>query len=156
MSYYIDWLVKDRVLLTTFSGIITLDEINEFIDSLFMASRNGKPPVHHISNNLGIQGIEFSLKALQTLTMAKQMTYGMGWQIDVNRNTMLELVSSIASQSSGARTRTFTTADEAITFLQECDPTLAKLVWRTELIKEDETLPLKKNVMSQPSTTQKR
>ncbi|MBC8170452.1 MAG: hypothetical protein H7X77_02230 [Anaerolineae bacterium] len=143
MPYHIDWLVKDRVLLTTFSGVLTLDELIEFIDTIMLEIQQGQPMVHHVSNSLGMERVEFSLKTLQTLTRAKKIVDALGWQIDINRNPLLKMISGIASQFANARTRTFATADEAISFLKERDQTLADLIWKTELLKTDETIPMK-------------
>jgi len=129
MTYKTVWLVKDRVLLSTFSGVITQLELESFISEVRGEIAKGRPLVHHISNSLALEKLELSLKTFRSLLGAYKMVGELGWQVDVNRNTVNKMLSSLGAQFVRIRTRTYPTLDEAVSFLKGVDPTLAGEVW---------------------------
>lgn len=129
MAYKIDWLVKERVLLTTFSGVITQPELAGFINDIRTEIPKGRPIVYHISNSLALEKVELSLKTFRTMLGAYQMVKELGWQIDVNTNALNKMFSNLGAQFARIRTRTYPTLEEAIAFLREIDPSLEKEVW---------------------------
>lgn len=145
MPYTIDWLVDRRVILTTFYGSITADELKEFITEVREKAADGIPLVHHISNSLSLRKVEFSLGTARNLVGALDMLKVLSWQIDINKNPINRMFANIIAQFAGMRTRTFSTPEEAVQFLKDIDPTLADdAIWHLELLKDDDpTLNLK-------------
>lgn len=129
MPHKIIWVVDKRVLLTTFNGVITAEELSRFIADVRAEIKQGTPLVHHISNSLGMEKVQFSLKTLQTLTSAVKMTGELGWQVDINQNPMNKFFANLGGQFVRLRTRTFSTLDEAIAFLKDVDETLNAARW---------------------------
>lgn len=131
MSHEIVWLVDKRVLVTTFSGVVTMEEVETFtIEIQKMIAEEGEPKVHHISDSRGMERVQFSMAALRVMSQAGKMMKSLGWQVDVNTNVMNKMFANFGAQFAGLNTRTFPTMEEAITFLKRADITLADAEWR--------------------------
>lgn len=132
MPHTLRWMVPNRVIYTEFHGKISQAELEHFISEVRALAPQGTPLVHHLSNSLGMEKVEFSLAALQTLARAAKMAGELGWNVDVNRNPLLRMFSNFGAQFANARTRTFTTLADAIHFLKDVDTTLIDLPWLIE------------------------
>ncbi len=137
MAYKTVWLVKDRVLLSTFSGIITQPELESFIAEVRSEIAKGRPLVHHISDSLGLEKLELSIKTFRSLLSAYKMIGELGWQVDVNKNSLNKMLSGLGAQFVRIRARTFASMEEAVNFLKEIDPTLANEVWESSTDRAD-------------------
>ena len=131
MPHKIQWLVQDRVIYSEFEGVISGEELQAFIGEVRGLVAEGTPMVDHISNSLQLERVTFSLATAQSLASAVDMIKEIGWQVDINQNTINKMFAGITSQFARVRFRTFATYDEAIIFLQHNDDTLAGLDWKT-------------------------
>ncbi len=129
MPYTTSWLIKDRVVYSEFHGAVSSDELATFIEQVLDLAKAGTGMVHHISNSLDLQKLEFSLKTAQTLVKGRKLTTEITWQVDINRNPINRWFADFLSQFVGVRTRTFPTLTEAFEFLKAQDPTLADVDW---------------------------
>lgn len=147
MPYTIDWIVERRIILTTFYGSITADELKEFIAEVRAKAADGIPLVHHISNSLSLRGVEFSLGTARNLVGALDMLKELTWQIDINTNPINRMFANIIAQFAGMRTRTFKTPEEAVDFLRTNDPTLQDTEWNMALLEDtDATINLQETL----------
>jgi len=133
MPHTLSWLVDDRVLMTRFHGVITSGELGTFIEEVLTRARTGTPMVHHISDSVALERVEFSLSTARTLLKGRQLVNELGWQIDINRNPINKMFAGIISQFAGVRTRTFPTLQEAFRFLSANDTTLSHVDWEALL-----------------------
>ncbi|HEX2618889.1 MAG TPA: hypothetical protein VHL11_02050, partial [Phototrophicaceae bacterium] len=101
------------------------------------------PLVHHITDSLSLERVDFPPETLQALIRTLKIGSELGWQIDINYNPLSKMLVNLATQVNITRTRTFPTFDDAVAFLKEHDQTLVNLRWKTELVKSDETIPLR-------------
>jgi hypothetical protein len=133
MPHQTVWLVEKRVILVTFSGVITAEELAEFVQETEHLIASGIPLVHLITDSLAMERVAFSLGTLRSLALAYQLTGKLGWQIDVNHNPLLKMLVAIGTQFARVRTRTFKTLADAIQFLKTNDVTLSNAEWRHDL-----------------------
>jgi len=129
MPHKVSWLVADRVLLTQFHGVITSAELGSFMEQVLDMARSGTPMVHHISDSIALERVEFSLATARAMLKGRSLISELGWQIDINRNPINKMFAGIISQFAGVRTRTFPTMKEAFMFLHNHDTTLASVDW---------------------------
>lgn len=141
MAHSLHWIVERRVMLTTFHGSVSADELKGFIAEVREQAAEGIPLVHHISNSLDLQRVEFSLATARNLTSALDMMREITWQVDINRNPMNRMFANIISQFANVRTRTFPTPQEAVDFLKKIDPTLTEADWKLHLLADDDYKP---------------
>jgi hypothetical protein len=134
MPHIISWIVKDRVVLTDFHGVISADELKTFINTVLPLAKTGTPPVHHLSNSLKMERVEFSIATARNLIAAAGMVKEFTWQVDINTNRANHMVAYILSNLVNVRTRTFPTPEEAVAFLKDIDPTLAAAGWNLDLL----------------------
>lgn len=130
MPHQTVWLVEKRVILVTFTGVITAEELVQFIQEVEQHIENGTPLVHLITDSLAMERVAFSLETIRSLALAYNLTGKLGWQIDVNHNQLLKMLVSIGTQFARVRARTFKTLTEAIQFLKNNDLTLTNAEWR--------------------------
>jgi hypothetical protein len=130
MPYRIDWLVPRKVLLSTFNGDISKDELHAFIEDSFAHVRNGDKPIYNISNSLAMGRVQVSLKALTDLVKSVSMIGDIGVQIDINHpRTINTFLANVASQVLKIKTYTVTSLDEAIALLKRIDRDLETVTW---------------------------
>lgn len=134
MPYKISWLVEKRVLYTEFEGVITSEELGNFITDMTSMMEEGTPLVHHISNSLQLERVTFSLAGARSMAGAFKLTKMLGWQIDINQNQLNRMFADILSQFARVRSRTVLTYDDAIAFLKENDETLNQLEWAHDTV----------------------
>ena len=129
MPHEIKWIVEKRVIMTTFTGVVTIPELKEFIEDVQLMIQEGTPLVYHISNSLDMERVQFSLGALQLISRGTKLVGALGWQIDINTNAVNKMFANFASQFAGIRTRTFPSLDLAIVFLRHSDPSFMDATW---------------------------
>lgn len=127
MAYELLWLVEKRVLLARFLGMVDVETITNFIEEQHAMIAQGIPLVHHINDTTDTDRIEVSLRTLQAFMKTLKPPEGLGWHVEVNPHAFNRMISSLALQFAGARYRTVTTINEAITFLQANDDTLPQM-----------------------------
>lgn len=130
MPYQMQWIVEKRVILSTFSGIVTRDELLTFINTMLVEVRKGTAPVFHISDSLNLKKVELSLKALLDLVKTFRVFTELGAQIDINRaRTVNTFFASAAAKLIRIDAHTVTSLDEAIDLVKRLDHRLGEAVW---------------------------
>ncbi len=130
MPYRIDWLVPRKVLLSTFNGDISKDELHVFIEEIRACVRSGDKPIYHISNSLAMGRVQVSLKVLTDLVKSFSMIGDIGVQIDINHPRAINtFLANVASQVLKLKTYTVTSLDEAIALLKRIDRDLETVTW---------------------------
>ncbi len=137
MTYHISWAVRKTVLLSTFDGVITREELAQFVAEIRGKVTEANRPCYHISDSLGLTRVELSVRGLKDLVGSLSLFHELAWQVDVNRNTVNKMLASITTQIVGVRVRTVPTLEEAAIFLKTVNPALANMVWSLP----DSTLP---------------
>ncbi len=130
MPYQMAWIVPRRVLLTTFSGMISGTELQRFIAEIRSEVSKGQAPVYHISNSLAMEKVEVSLKSLGDMIKTVPVFSSLGMQIDVNHARGLNaFLAKFSAQIVRIEAHTVSTVDEAIALLKRVDGTLSEAVW---------------------------
>lgn len=130
MAYRIDWLVPRKVLLSTFTGDISKDELHTFIEDIRARIHSGERPIYHISNSLAMGRVQVSLKVLTDLVKSVSMIGEIGIQIDINHpRTMNTFFANVASQIIKLKTYTVGSLDEAVALLKRSDRSLETVTW---------------------------
>jgi hypothetical protein len=126
MAHEFLWLVPKRVLYARFIGRLTIDELEVFVAEQHEQLASTSEYVHFINDATQVEGMEFSLKMLQTFTRQLERPDNFGWHIDVIPQTLNRMFASLAGQFAGVRTRQFGTLPEALDFLWHNDSTLPR------------------------------
>jgi hypothetical protein len=129
MSYHIVWAVEKRVLLSTFIGNVTKDDLINYTNQTRELVKQGVPPIYHISNSLQLVKVELSLSALFALIKSIGIFGELAWQIDVNLNPTNKMLASLSSQILRIHTRTMPSMYDAVTFIKQLEPGLENAVW---------------------------
>lgn len=129
MSYQTIWAVEKRVLLSTFIGNVTKDDLINFTSQMKVLVKQGEPPLYHISNSLQLTKVELSLSALFALIKSLGMFGELAWQIDVNLNPTNKMLASLSSQILRIHTRTMPNMYDAVTFIKQVEPHLENVTW---------------------------
>ncbi len=136
MPYRIQWVVPNRVILTTMTGTVTRAELEQFIDQIRVEIHSGTPLVFHISDSLSLDKVELSLKAFQEMLKTISLFGELGMQVDINHNALNKMLASFAGQFVKVRTRTVTSMPEAVALLKRFDPTLENVSWEFPVVAE--------------------
>jgi hypothetical protein len=129
MTYNIIWAVESRVLLTTFVGKVTKDDLLAYVDDMREKIKEGEQPLYHISNSLQLTKVELTLPALFSFVKSVGMYSALAWQIDININPTNKMLAALSSQVLRLRTRTVPSLYDAITFLKRVDDSLIDATW---------------------------
>lgn len=125
-----EWLVEDRVILTTMLDVVTENEIEEWLQNQQEMVAKGTPLVHHISDGLQLEKMDVNLKTFYKMITAIPRTKNFGWHIEVTTSPISKVTSSIVSRFAGVHTRTYPTVEQAVKFLREKDETLQNKTWQ--------------------------
>jgi hypothetical protein len=126
MSYELTWYREKRILLGTFNGIISPNDLIEVNDAAAAMIREGTPPVHDIINALALDKVPFDLKMLNR-SMQWFKEPNLGWVIVIAKNPMFGFFGSILSQAAGKNVQVVSTWDEALAILAQVDSSLGDL-----------------------------
>lgn len=129
MSYHTIWAVEKRVLLSTFIGNVTKDDLINYTNQMKELVKQGEPPLYHISNSLQLTKVELSLSALFALVKSIGVLGELAWQIDVNMNPTNKMLASLSSQILRIHTRTMPSMYDAVTFIRQVEPELENATW---------------------------
>jgi len=136
ISYNTIWAVEKRVLLSTFIGNVTKDDLVGFANTIRELVKQGEHPIYHISNSLQLTKVELSLNALFALVKSVGAISELAWQIDVNLNPTNKMLAALSSQIIRIRTRTFPSMYDAVTFIKTIDDSLVNVTWNIPEPKE--------------------
>jgi hypothetical protein len=128
MPYKVEWLVEKRVVLSTYEGILTIEDARAQVQEANVLLRQGIPLTHSIVDMTKVE----KLPSLQLASefMSTDMTDirdKLGWTVVVTNNKFLKFASSLFVPMFKVRQRFFATLDETLGFLQEEDTTLPSM-----------------------------
>ncbi len=128
MPYQTGWYVENRIILTSYTGIIRVEDIRGQIDETHTLIEQGIPLVHSIIDLSQIEkwpplNVVNEFRSMDIESVREQL----GWSIIVANNMVLKFGSSLFAPIFNLRQRIFSTLDEALIFLHENDTTLSDL-----------------------------
>ncbi|MBZ0290092.1 MAG: hypothetical protein K8I30_20880 [Anaerolineae bacterium] len=130
MAYQLSWYVDKRVLLGSFDGVVTPNDLIEVNSAATEMVRQGNPPVHDIIDALALERVPFDLKLLnRSIQMFKEPN--LGWVVVIARNPLFGFFGTILSQAAGKHVRVVSTWDEALQTLIRADASLSDLILST-------------------------
>ena len=125
MPYQTGWYVEKRIILTSYTGIINVEDIHGQIDETHTMIEQGIPLVHSIIDLSQIEkwpplNVVSEFRAMNIDSVRERM----GWSIIVANNVVLKFGSALFAPIFNLRQRIFSTLGEGLNFLQENDTTL--------------------------------
>jgi hypothetical protein len=128
MPYQTEWYVDKRVILTRYTGIIQIEDIQGQIEETRVMIEEGTPLIHSI---IDLSQIE-KWPALNVVNEFRSMDIEqvrerIGWSVIVANNVVLKFGSALFAPIFNLRQRIFSSLDEALTFLSENDSSLPNL-----------------------------
>ncbi|MCI0711186.1 MAG: hypothetical protein L0154_13595 [Chloroflexi bacterium] len=125
MAYEISWLIEKRLILITFIGVLSKEDLYAVSEAAFKMAESGTAPVHSITDGTSLTSIEIGIDDLRKIM--ENRSYKSGWSVTVTPGRMERFLASIANQLFRMKSRHFATYEEAITFLQAVDTTLPEI-----------------------------
>jgi hypothetical protein len=128
MPYQTGWSVENRLIVTRYTGIITVEDIRGQIDETHALMEQGTPMIHSIIDLSNIEkwpplSVVNEFRAMDIESVRERI----GWSIIVANSVVLKFGSALFAPVFNLRQRIFSTLDEALDFLQEHDPILPNL-----------------------------
>jgi len=121
MLDFAHWMVQGRVLLVQFSGVLTLDDINQMNSQVIVLIQNALPPhVDLICDLTYITQFDSQLANIRKFKTIAIKYPHINWYISVraNSNPAMHFVATMVSSLIGVRYRGMKTVQEALAFLQ--------------------------------------
>ncbi len=123
MPYSIEWKVKDRLILETAFGVITVEELVRFNEEVTkMIIEEGTSPVHIIADLTKVERYPPLRDILSA--MRKTAPDKVGWMVVVTENPIMRFLASMIFQIARLRLRMYPTMQQAMAFLTDVDVTL--------------------------------
>lgn len=128
MPFKVAWYVENRVILTRYTGVITVEDIHLQMSQTKELIHQGTPLIHSIIDLSQIEKWP-PLNVVNEFrsTDISDLRTKMGWSIIVANNVILKFGTALFTPIFKLRQRVFSTVDEALAFLQQEDSTLPPL-----------------------------
>lgn len=128
MPYRVEWLLENRVVLSVYTGLMSLEDARGQVREANALLRQGIPLTHSVIDMTEVT----RLPPLQATSefMSTDLTDvrdKLGWTLIITNNKFLKFASSLFVPMFKVRQRFFGSMDEALKFLQEDDSTLPPL-----------------------------
>ena len=128
MPYQTTWYVDKRIILTSYTGVIRVEDIRGQIDETHAMIEVGTPLIHSIIDLSQIEkwpplNVVNEFRSMDIESVRDRI----GWSIIVANNVVLKFGSALFAPIFNLRQRIFSNLDEALTFLHENDSTLPEL-----------------------------
>ena len=125
MPYQTGWYVENRIIVTTYTGNIAIEDIRGQIDETRRLIEQGTPLIHSIIDLSQIEkwpplNVVNEFRSMDIEALRERM----GWSIIVANNVVLKFGSALFAPIFNLRQRIFSNLDESLAFLQENDSTL--------------------------------
>ncbi|MCS6834400.1 MAG: hypothetical protein NZ750_00085 [Anaerolineae bacterium] len=126
MPIITEWFIENKVIMTTYKGTVTTDDLVQTADDILsMIDQSNSPMVHTLVNVSEIESYPTNVVQIVNSTRKAFAHPRYGWLIlfgDYNKTTIfiLHMVASIMR----LRVRIFPTLNETIDFLQTIDSTI--------------------------------
>ncbi len=128
MPYQMNWFYPNRIIRTTYYGVVTSEEIRAQALAVPGFIEQSVPPVHFILDIDRVTRLNVTLPELRELAALTPATEDTGWVIIVGQNRTVRFFAGLGVQFSGARSRYFGTMDEALDFIARHDPSFAPIL----------------------------
>lgn len=118
------WIVQGRIMLVQFSGVLTLEDVNQMNAQALILMADAVPPhVDVIANGTFVTQFDRNLVNIRNLRASLGKHPLVNWHIivDPDPNPAMRFIGSIVFNLLGARYRVMNTVDEAFAFLQAGD-----------------------------------
>lgn len=127
MPVDVGWLYENRIIKLRQYGKVTSQQLVEAIEQSRQMIRQGKAPVHTISDGTGVDGnMDFALADLKK--MIPTAVEGAGLMVSIQNRAMDRFFASVGMQLAGVRYKFAKDEQEALQMLIEYDPTLNDIV----------------------------
>ena len=122
MAIALEWLIKDRVILSSLSGRVTASELQVWHENLRNMIAIGHPTVHHICDTRGIERLQVDRTRFQQMILNTLKQEKFGWHIPV-----------MSEPPTGTKFTVYVclTREDALQFLQEHDESLEGILQQT-------------------------
>lgn len=127
MPFTIQWLVPERVLLSTFEGVMTLAEIEQVVQAFISRMDTTVPPVHVMLCTNDVTRPVTDLNALYHITKPYFRHPRLGWTVLQSDNKLHHFLVGTLAKLLGARWTVAADVAAAEVFLREQDATLPPL-----------------------------
>lgn len=136
MSYKVDWLIENEVLIYIFWGETTVEDLRAALTEVAtLISQSPRESIHTVSD---IRNVTYALKMQDTMKVVREFrdtaTMG-GWSITVGElDIIMKMGIAVARSLLKNKTISFDTMDEALTHLKQEDSTLSWDKANTDLL----------------------
>ncbi len=138
MGYTIDWYVPQRILLVTYFGTISGDEMVQSLHqsqaTVNVIPHDSATKFHVIADNTELNSMPFGLNSLKSAVVNPHPA--VGWVCMISRNPIHNLVATAYTQLTRVNLKTFPNRKDALLFLISLDLTLADLIPAADLSSE--------------------
>lgn len=125
MSVQTKWLIADRVIETTFSGDITVEDLYANDENILPMIQAGQKPIHIICDVTRVDRFPTQIVPIKKSAESYLRHNKMGWFILIGLdNKVLRFLGQVIANASGVQMRQTATLEEAFTILRKVDPTL--------------------------------
>jgi hypothetical protein len=125
MLDFVRWIVQGRVLLVQFSGILSLEDVNQMNIRAAVLMEEALPPhVDVIANGTFVTQFDRNLVNIRNLRGSLGKHPLVNWHIivDPDPNPAMQFLGSMVFKLLGARYRVMDTIESALAFLQATEP----------------------------------
>ncbi|MEM6527589.1 MAG: hypothetical protein AAF653_04805 [Chloroflexota bacterium] len=132
MPVEISWLVTGRISYFRYSGVVTLDEIEQASQrGIEMLGESDAVLVHSIQDGRKVTEFPKNLKAMLDVSGKAMQHAKMGWMVNLtDQNPFLVYIASMIGKLTQTRQRFLPDVKAALTFLADVDTTLPDLTDR--------------------------
>jgi hypothetical protein len=131
MSYTIDWLAEQRIILLDVTGEVTIDEIMLMQLGLYPLMREEEVPVHCVVDATKTVRVLADLPQLGRIRVG-DVDLQHGWVLIVCQSPTIRFLAYFIAGLSGGRIRVCNSVVEALAFLTAHDSTLKLDIARAE------------------------
>ena len=130
MPIAIEWIVKDRIILSTLEGKVSSREIENWLDSQHLMVALGMPRVHHISDSRRLENLIVDDKrdAWNTMHILPR-SRDFGWHVEISTNPSNQ-TTPLLRHFAGVGMLAYPTVSDALKFLCEHDESLLELLYQ--------------------------
>lgn len=123
MPVTIDWYIENHILLTTYAGDVTIEDIKQQYEEGIALSESVDTPLVHLIVELN-DLTSFPKRIADYKSVAGEKARNSGWVVLVGDNKMIRFIASIVSQFMKTRYTYVSTREEALSYIQERDPSV--------------------------------
>ena len=127
MAITVEWLVDERVILSTLEDKVTLKEVESWCETRKYMVDMGLPPVHHISDLRELNTEQIDEKAVQKILHSMPRNLNLGSQLRISHQPVETYVDTPVND---CETQHFTTLEAAMNCLEQHDEFLQELDWQ--------------------------